>query len=409
MAFPFYKNLQEASGSITGGNFGLWYNKFIPISNFDACKASDEKGNKDNAVRYYHDKYNKIRKDTINKLLDKKHFDQANFCNALSFKYETVILKAKLKSPLITGIGETHPHEISMVFDHNLGIPYIPASGIKGIVRFAHTLSLLFDKDGNFTDKYIEEEKGKEVIKENNEKTSIPQLFGTQEKRGRVIFLDVYPEKMPDLHIDIMNPHYGDYYSDDKHKTPPGDYLNPVPIKFLTVAKDTVFMFRALVDKDGAGLPEKVKGALRKALTEEGVGAKTAVGYGLFDQLKEEESDSVIESIKKKEEKKASDAEEAIAKAEAERLKNMTEEEIMKEKIAKLQNEMIEEIAKLQNDSNQISLLVKRCMSSNFKNFVYKGLKEKLEELGQWKPGGSKQRKIKMQKRNTEIESKINM
>jgi len=36
-----------------------------------------------------------------------------------------------------------------MTFDHNLGIPYIPASSIKGIVRFAHTLDLIennFDK-----------------------------------------------------------------------------------------------------------------------------------------------------------------------------------------------------------------------------------------------------------------------
>lgn len=279
---------------MTGGNFGLWYNKFIPISNFDACKASDERGDKDNAVKYYHDKYKQFQKDTINKILDKKHLDQSDFCSILSPQYEIVIFKAKLKTPLITGIGETHPHEVSMVFDHNMGIPYIPASGIKGIVRFTHTLDLI-DKipDGKLV---IRDKDGKPCPPHFNDEedwTNIPTLFGTQAQRGSVVFLDAYPENVPDLHIDIMNPHYGDYYSDDKNKTPPADYLNPVPIKFLTVAKDTVFVFRALVDKGQSELIDRAKAAFKKALTEEGVGAKTAVGYGRFEIMNIEGLDSV--------------------------------------------------------------------------------------------------------------------
>ncbi|MBA4368353.1 MAG: type III-B CRISPR module RAMP protein Cmr6 [Desulfobacterium sp.] len=394
MAYPFYVKLQNLSQNMPDGNFGLWYNKFIPISNFDDCKAADEKGNKDNAVTYYHDKYKQLSKDKVNQLLEAKHSDQANYCIVLSPIYETVIFKATLKTPLITGIGETHPHEVSMVFDHNMGTPYVPASGIKGILRFAHTIGLIPD----IPPEKIETDKktGKLFFNDEEDWTGVPQLFGTQAKRGSVFFLDAYPEKMPDLHVDIMNPHYGDYYSDDTNRIPPGDYLNPVPLKFLTVAKDTVFIFRALVDKKNPELTGMMRKAFRKALTEEGVGAKTAVGYGLFDNLKEEESESVLESIKKEKEKKVRFAEAAIAKDEAERLANMSEED-----------KMIEEIASLQNDPNQISLLVKRCLSENLKNFVYTELKNKLEELGQWKPDGSKQRKAKMKERNTEIESKI--
>jgi CRISPR/Cas system CMR subunit Cmr6 (Cas7 group RAMP superfamily) len=95
---------------------------------------------------------------------------------------------------------------------------------------------------------------------------------------------------VPDLHVDIMNPHYGDYYGADTSRTPPADYLNPVPIKFLTVAKDTAFIFRALVGKNQVDLVKKVKNAFEKALTAEGVGAKTAVGYGRFDILTDSES-----------------------------------------------------------------------------------------------------------------------
>lgn len=279
MKYPFYKQLQDVSRDMQWGNFGLWYNKLIPISNFSDCKASDEKGDEKSAVAFYFEKYNKTRKKEIDIRLAEKHREQDAFCKAFESGYEPVVFRARLKAPLITGIGESHPHEISLIFEHNLGIPYIPASGMKGIVRFSHTLGLLFDEDGHFTMKLVEQENGKEVIKEDNEQTFIPQLFGTQEKRGKAIFLDAYPEKMPDLHVDIMNPHYGDYYNGDK---PPADYLDPNPIKFLTVAKNTVFVFRALADKSDICLAEMIKTAFKKALTEEGVGAKTAVGYGIF-------------------------------------------------------------------------------------------------------------------------------
>jgi hypothetical protein len=103
-------------------------------------------------------------------------------------------------------------------------------------------------------------------------------MFGAQKKKGEVVFLDAYPKDVPQLHIDIMNPHYGPYYSDG---VPPADHHNPTPIKFLTVAPGTTFIFRAVTKKEN-GLPQKVKKALLSALTEEGVGAKTAVGYGRF-------------------------------------------------------------------------------------------------------------------------------
>ncbi|MBF0101678.1 MAG: type III-B CRISPR module RAMP protein Cmr6 [Desulfobacterales bacterium] len=276
--YPYDKDLQPLAQNMNKGNFGLWYNKFIPIDG--SYKACDDKGNKDNAVQYYHDKYNAVPKNMLNQLLKKKHEDQDNFCKALSLQYEITCIKAKLKTPLITGIGESHPHEVSMVVDHNIGIPYIPSSGIKGIVRFAHTLSLLELPNINDYIKYDKE--GNAYLNDEDDWTKIPHLFGTQEKRGSVIFLDAYPETVPDLHVDIMNPHYGQYYNGDGN-TPPGDYLDPNPLKFLTVAKDTQFIFRALVDKTISTLIEKIHKAYQNALTKEGVGAKTAVGYGLFE------------------------------------------------------------------------------------------------------------------------------
>jgi CRISPR-associated protein Cmr6 len=275
--YPFYKELQDASLRMPKGNFGLWYNKFIPLS--ETFKASDENGRDTTPVEYYFTRYGQMKSKYVTELLKQKHDDQEKYCQSFPKEsYEVINISAKLVSPLVTGIGETHPHEISMVFDHNMGIPYIPASGVKGIVRFAHTIALWHE--GTFNDFITTDAKtGLEYFDDDN-CLPVYSIFGNQKQRGKVIFLDAYTENVPDLHIDIMNPHYTPYYSDGK---PPADYHNPTPIKFLTVAQGTTFIFRAIVKKDKDNdMLQKVRSALVQALTEEGVGAKTAVGYGRF-------------------------------------------------------------------------------------------------------------------------------
>jgi len=93
-----------------------------------------------------------------------------------------------------------------MVFDHTMGIPYVPASSVKGIVRFAHMLELI--KSDNIKE-YKESDKDGEYIVESDLKTLIPAIFGgdaDEEKegkkkikklKGKVIFLDAYPAKVP--------------------------------------------------------------------------------------------------------------------------------------------------------------------------------------------------------------------
>jgi CRISPR-associated protein Cmr6 len=145
-------------------------------------------------VSYYEKKYRGLRKDDIKNLIDKKHAEQSEFCESFSSKYGHITITARLKTPLITGIGETHPHEVSMVFDHNMGIPYIPASGIKGIVRFAHTLSLIDNiPDGKLIERDKDDRPCSPHFNDEENWTGVPQLFGTQGQRGSVIFLDAYP------------------------------------------------------------------------------------------------------------------------------------------------------------------------------------------------------------------------
>ncbi|MEW6673474.1 MAG: type III-B CRISPR module RAMP protein Cmr6 [Thermodesulfobacteriota bacterium] len=290
MIYPFSKELQKAASSFNNGNFGLWFYKLVPLDDgkdFKACKPrTGDKDDKDkDVVSFYRETYYTLKKgNVLKKMLDKKHHDQKSFCRIHEDNGAKVIdVRAVLQSPLITGIGKTHPNEVGMTFDHNMGIPYLPANGIKGLVRLAHILNLIADKEK--ADVLINEDE----LDDNHPDSLIPEIFGGDLKNdmvseklcGKAVFLDAYPEKIPDLHADIMNPHYGKYYSDDLHQTPPADYLDPVPVQFLTVGKGEVFVFRAIVYGSEI-LHEPLVKAFHKALMDQGFGAKTAVGYGRF-------------------------------------------------------------------------------------------------------------------------------
>jgi CRISPR-associated protein Cmr6 len=161
---------------------------------------------------------------------------------------------------LIIGLGAAHPQETSMTLHHLYGIPYIPGSAIKGVTRHW----VVFYKFNN-----------NERDAENDE--DFKNIFGTQKAQGKVIFMDAYPSDEITLKIDIMNPHYPDYYSKN---SPPADWQKPNPIKFLTVER-TKFKF-VLLSKEQK-LLEKAHSWLSNALTNFGIGAKTSLGYGIFE------------------------------------------------------------------------------------------------------------------------------
>jgi len=225
-------------------------------------------------------------------LFDGKRFDQPDF-NGIDFKQLANRQKNSIKglenlgiitseplifSPdwrLIIGLGSESVYETSMTLHHIYGIPYIPAQSIKGVVR-----------SWIIMEKYDSED---EALKDIN---GFVRIFGDQKNQGKVLFFDAFPIKKPTIKPDIMNPHYGPYYSEGK---PPADYYNPIPIPFLTV-EDAAFQFFIGIKKkdnikidNGKFIGEKpleiVKKYLIEALSEHGIGAKTAVGYGSMQTL----------------------------------------------------------------------------------------------------------------------------
>lgn len=208
------------------------------------------------------------------KLLKAIHDKQEGYLKSLGKDIVTFTKSARTTSPFITGLGSGHPTETGMILDRNTGLPYIPASSIKGVLRLAQAINCAISDDKN-------------EINENDER--IVKYFGTTQsaneaKRGQLIILDAYPADIPTLKLDIMNPHFGDYY-EGKGAKQPKETETPNPIKFLTIEKGTSFIFRCVflpLQKDTCD-KEEVDNMFETAFKTVGFGGKTAIGYGRFE------------------------------------------------------------------------------------------------------------------------------
>ena len=173
---------------------------------------------------------------------------------------------------MIIGLGGETILETDITLHYLYGIPYIPSSALKGLTRAYVTGE-------------IEEYKSNKIENDND---VVKRIFGSQEHAGTVIFFDAMPDNgKVAFAIDIMNPHYPEYYGGNKAPT---NDQSPVPITFLTVT-NTSFMFalapRNTNEKQHKTDVESVKTWLQDALQKYGIGGKTSAGYGYFRALQQ--------------------------------------------------------------------------------------------------------------------------
>lgn len=208
----------------------------------------------------------------------------------------------------IPGLGRKSALEIGFNF-HRYGFPYLPGSAVKGIARtcalfeLTETVQLPAEPPDllNQLDQLLalpDEEFEKEIdrrphwskLKAHSDQTAqFRAVFGTLEQAGGAIFFEAIPAEPIEvepgnkfaLEIDIMNPHYKEYY---RGNTAPVDWDSPNPVTFLAVPAGKTFHF-AVGWRRGARQPElcaKAAGWLKQGLKDLGAGAKTAAGYGYF-------------------------------------------------------------------------------------------------------------------------------
>lgn len=273
-------------------------NKYLPSDTFNVFStiSSFSEGNN----FFYLFNLPKIinRKIRINEDIQRFKWDQ-NFLKQITTRKDKMIEKLQKSGfncnsicalcpwRLVIGLGSVHPQETSMTLHHIYGIPYIPGSAVKGITRHWTVLKFAEEKakieNKSFKDSIDEIAQALDAgndlgfFLDNIDFKKVVKIFGTKKEVGKVIFMDAYPVSNINLKIDIMNVHYPEYYSGDK---PPADWQNPNPIKFLTV-EDTKFQFYLLSrESDLLNIAERL---LKEALKEHGIGAKTALGYGIFE------------------------------------------------------------------------------------------------------------------------------
>jgi CRISPR-associated protein Cmr6 len=186
-----------------------------------------------------------------------------------------LLFPAVATAPFVTGMGNEHPLENGLSFLWPYGVPYLPGSGVKGVIRQAFR-ELSIDGDTTSALLGLESERG-----------------GQDHRKGALIFHDVIPEIQSDrLKVEIMTPHFNDYY---QKGLPPHENGDPEPIYFLTVPEGSRFDFMVscdeaflsrlapdlLAQQDGQARWQLIlQQAFEYAFDWLGFGAKTRVGYG---------------------------------------------------------------------------------------------------------------------------------
>lgn len=172
--------------------------------------------------------------------------------------------KLKIDGRLLIGLSSGGALETGCAVSHTHGMPYLPGSSVKGVVR-AYAQTMLKDSP--------------QVVSE---------LFGlrtdpgdSEMLSGLMTFHDAWwvpdssSNKKPFV-LDIVTTHHPEYYGNEGN-TPASDLDSPVPNNLIGVHGEFYFVIQG--PENLLDITEKL---LHEALISRGVGAKTRAGYGYF-------------------------------------------------------------------------------------------------------------------------------
>lgn len=175
----------------------------------------------------------------------------------------TRLAVATTQGRMVVGLGAESILETSITLHRTYGVPIIPGSALKGLAASA-------------AHKHLEDPDWRKTREDGTMGPSHRILFGDTESSGYVTFHDALWIPEGDrllLDLDVMTVHHADYYQ--KPGVPPADWDNPNPVAFLSTRGR--FLLAVTGPEDWADAALKI---LKEALAEDGIGAKTAAGYG---------------------------------------------------------------------------------------------------------------------------------
>lgn len=279
MTVPFYNRFDRQShpnNLSSQANAGLWYTRFFNQYDHQWTVGDQAKG---------------AWIDTVSGKQQGNHIALSQMAERLAklgAGLNAEVRDFKSDWHFATGLGMSHPVENGFTWHHTLGVPYLPASGVKGMLR--GWVEAWMDHDS-----------------EAHKSAIINRWFGavegehgaTESSAGQLIFFDALPTGPVMLVKDIMTPHMGKWYEKggeikseaDYADAAPADWHSPVPVPFLVV-KSTNFrcMIAPRLTGDAtqdAQARQDAKDAMAQlslAMQWMGAGAKTAAGYGRFTE-----------------------------------------------------------------------------------------------------------------------------
>lgn len=314
MALPLHRDAREASPSQRpeNGHTGLWFDRFFSAY-LDATEADDGEQRilppfrcpeRTEDKKAWADAKNAwLRgfdgKQVGDSELISRHLERRN---ALIRALEGCTAHFQTDWHFVTGLGIEHPVENGMAWHPTLGVPYLTGAAVKGMLRAWCEIWEVLDG---------------ETIRRWFGPSADELKRGEPAEAGAFIFFDALPIAPVRLKADVMTPHYGKWYAEgDRIQVPPtepervpADWHDPNPIPFLVVDRMQTFCFAVAPRFPGEGGLEldRLFELLGEALSKMGAGAKTAVGYGRFEEaatsrLKREEEAAKRRELQRREE-----------------------------------------------------------------------------------------------------------
>lgn len=221
---------------------------------------------------------------SLDRYLRSAAISRSSFLEALhrqhGARYREVALT--LESRLLLHLGRASVLEnVGLHADRTTGLPLVPGTALKGVISTWTCWEANQRPDGSFNEGNAFDQQRRELAR---------RILGDDsptgsEHVGEVIFVGGFPSSPPRLGLDITNPHYDEEIDRHTREVRVRDKTRLTPNAFLCVEPGTTWRF-AFFARPGSADPfvllETTARWVTEALSQAGIGAKTAAGYGRF-------------------------------------------------------------------------------------------------------------------------------
>ena len=242
-------------------------------------------------------------------------FDENNLKGFATFDLEVCPPGLLIGSGMLHGVPGDGDYQLGLQFDHTSGLPIIPGSSLKGVLRSMFPKlnkkkddkgNIIYKHDNNRINYIIDKLKEIKITLDKIEEPSSENPHTIELLAQRLFEHIVYEEKNAGDNNGVKYPIFMDaiIVEGDKHKkilgsdyiTPHHDaFKDPMPIKFLKVLPGVKFKFffsipSSITIEELELNQGNIVELFKSILKDVGIGAKTNVGYGHLKEIKQQQN-----------------------------------------------------------------------------------------------------------------------